>query len=86
DYRAKLDGRLPNDTLEILLDYPNLIAKLAEVDDFATKKVANWFTSVLLAEENTSLLNDDLPSKNQLEELVTMNDKNELSSTAAKEV
>ena len=86
DYRAKFNGHLPNDTLEILLDYPQLIAKLAEVDEFAIKKVANWFTSVLLAEENTSLLNDALPSKNQLEELVTMTDKNELSSTGAKEV
>lgn len=86
DYRAKFNGHLPNDTLEILLDYPQLIAKLAEVDEFAIKKVSNWFTSVLLAEENTSLLNDALPSKNQLEELVTMTDKNELSSTGAKEV
>ena len=86
DYRAKFNGHLPNDTLEILLDYPQLIAKLAEVDEFAIKKVANWFTAVLLAEENTSLLNDALPSKNQLEELVTMTDKNELSSTGAKEV
>lgn len=86
DYRAKFSGHLPTDTLEILLDYPKLIAKLAEVKESAIKKVSNWFTSVLLAEENTSLLNDELPSKNQLEELVLMTDKNELSSTGAKEV
>ena len=41
---------------------------------------------MLLAEENASLLNDELPTKEQLLELVEMNDKNELSSTATKEV
>lgn len=50
------------------------------------KKIANWFSSVLLAEENTSLLNDELPSDKQLIDLVSMTDKNELSSTGAKEV
>ena len=39
-----------------------------------------------MAEENTSLLNDELPNKAQLFDLVTMNAKNELSSTATKEV
>lgn len=50
------------------------------------KKVANLYSSVLLAEENTSLLNDELPSNKQLEDLVLMNEKNELSSTGMKEV
>lgn len=50
------------------------------------QKLANLFTSVLLAEENSSLLNDDLPSAQQLRELVAMNTKKELSSTATKEV
>lgn len=50
------------------------------------KKVANLFSSVLLAEENTSLLNDELPSAKQLADLVEMNEKNELSSTGMKEV
>ena len=53
---------------------------------FRSKKVANLFSSVLLAEENTSLLNDKLPTKEQLITLVEMNDNNELSSTATKEV
>ncbi len=50
------------------------------------KKVANLFSSVLLAEENTSLLNDELPTSEQLAELVAMSEKNELSSTGIKEV
>lgn len=48
--------------------------------------IANLFTSVLLAEENTSLLNDELPSTKQLLDLTKMNFKKELSSTATKEV
>lgn len=86
-YRAEFRELLPLDLLEVLLDYPSLMAKLAELDDpQAVKKVANWFSSVLLAEENTSLLNDELPSRQQLLDLVAMNDQKELSSTAAKEV
>lgn len=48
--------------------------------------IANLFISVLLAEENTSLLNDELPSTKQLLDLTKMNFKKELSSTATKEV
>ena len=76
-----------SDLTEILLDHQPLVAKLAELDDpQAIKLVANLFSSVLLAEENASLLNDELPSKTQLADLVTMRNQNELSSTAAKEV
>lgn len=50
------------------------------------QKLANLFTTVLLAEENASLLNDDLPSAEQLRDLATMNAQKELSSTATKEV
>lgn len=50
------------------------------------KKIANLFSSVLLAEENSSLLNDELPTSEQLNTLVEMNEKNELSSTGMKEV
>lgn len=86
-YREYFAEVLPKDLVEVLLDYPQLMQKLAELEDGqAIKKVANLFSSVLLAEENTSLLNDDLPSKNQLLDLVAMNAKNELSSTATKEV
>ncbi|MBR0431635.1 Asp-tRNA(Asn)/Glu-tRNA(Gln) amidotransferase subunit GatB [Candidatus Saccharibacteria bacterium] len=87
DYRKRFSGTIPNDTLEVLLDYPQLMTKLAELkDQKAVQKVANWFASVLLAEENASLLNDELPSANQLNDLVEMTEKNELSSTGAKEV
>lgn len=86
DYREKLSGIIPTDTLEILLDYQSLMVKLADLAPKTIPKVANLFASVLLAEENTSLLNDELPSKQQLEDLVAMLDASELSSTGAKEV
>ena len=86
DYREKLSGIIPTDTLEILLDYQPLMVKLADLAPKTIPKVANLFASVLLAEENTSLLNDELPSKQQLEDLVAMLDASELSSTGAKEV
>ncbi|MBQ7802694.1 Asp-tRNA(Asn)/Glu-tRNA(Gln) amidotransferase subunit GatB [Candidatus Saccharibacteria bacterium] len=90
DYRAKFRGTIPDDLIEILLDYPELSKKLAEVEEKSTKeiskKVANLFSSVLLAEENASLLNDRLPSAEVLIELSEMAEKGELSSTAMKEV
>ncbi len=86
-YRARFKEILGHDTVEILLDYRHLMEKLAELDDDkAAKKIANLFSSVLLAEENASLLNDELPSKEQLLDLVAMTEKSELSSTGAKEV
>lgn len=90
DYRAKFRGTVPDDLIEILLDYPQLSQRLAEVEDAAdktiVKRVANLFSSVLLAEENASLLNDSLPTAAQLVELCAMLEKNELSSTAGKTV
>lgn len=86
-YRQTFRDVLNNDTLETLLDYPQLMGKLAELENpAAVKKIANLFSSVLLAEENSSMLNDELPSQAQLLELVAMNDANELSSTGMKEV
>lgn len=86
-YRSQFNDILGSDTVEILLDYRPLIEKLAELENTkAVKKIANLFSSVLLAEENTSLLNDELPTKDQLLTLVEMNEKSELSSTGAKEV
>lgn len=87
EYCAKFNDILGSDIVEILLDYRPLMEKLAELDDNkAAKKIANLFSSVLLAEENASLLNDELPTKEQLLDLVAMNEKNELSSTGMKEV
>ena len=84
DYRAKFEKVLPADTLEVLLDYPPLMHKLAEVKDI--KRVANWFASVLLAEEKSYEMLNDLPSADQLNALSEMTSKQELSSTGAKEV
>ena len=86
-YRTELGKILGKDIIEVLLDYPPLVSKLAELkDDTAIKKIANLFSSVLLAEENASLLNDELPSVTQLSNLVEMNTNSELSSTGMKEV
>lgn len=101
-HRLWLRTFLPDDIVETLLDHQKLVEKLAGVDRAMTaehagkkassedqaklKKLANLFTSVLLAEENTSLLNDELPSDQQLIDLITMNEQKELSSTGTKEV
>lgn len=86
-YRQEFGQVIGHDQLETLLDYPTLMQKLAELgDNAAVKKIANLFSSVLLAEENASLLNDELPSRDQLLRLVAMLNDGELSSTGAKEV
>ncbi len=86
-YRKDMKDVIGAEQVEVLLDYQPLMQKLDELgDEKAVKKIANLFSSVLLAEENTSLLNDELPSKAQLLDLVKMNDQKELSSTATKEV
>ena len=84
DYRAKFKGKIPDDILEVLLDYQPLMEKLSEVKD--VKRIANWFSSVLLAEEKSYEMLNDLPSAKQLDELVEMTEKQELSSTGAKEI
>ena len=88
DYRKQFAKVIPADTLEVLLDYPELMIRLAEIDNQSQPidYVANLFASVLIAEENHSLLNDSLPTAAQLSELSEMKAKKELSSTAAKEV
>ncbi len=85
-YRDQFNRVIGAENVEILLDYRPLMEKLAELgDEAAVKKVANLFASVLLAEENASLLNDELPTREQLLKLVEMLG-NQLSSTGAKEV
>ena len=84
DYVEKFQGQIADDTLEILLDYVPLMKKLAKVKD--AKRVSNWFASVLLAEEKSAEYLNDLPSAKQLDDLSEMTEKNELSSTGAKEV
>lgn len=84
DYRAKFDGQIADDILEVLLDYVPLMKKLAEVKD--VKRISNWFASVLLAEEKSAEYLNNLPSALQLDDLAAMTENNELSSTGSKEV
>ena len=84
DYREKFSGKIPEDILEILLDYAPLMERLSEVKD--VKRVSNWFASVLLAEEKSAEYLNDLPTSKQLDDLSEMTEKGELSSTGAKEV
>ena len=84
DYKEKFTGKIADDTLEVLLDYPPLMKKLAEIED--AKRVSNWFASVLLAEEKSAEYLNDLPTAKQLDDLAEMTEKRELSSTGAKEV
>lgn len=86
NYREKFDGLIANDILEILLDYPELIRKIDEIEQKYVKNISNLFTSVLLAEEKSAEYLNDLPSVNQLNDLAKMNEKRELSSTGTKEV
>lgn len=86
DFRIKFKGVIPDDTLEVLLDYPDLMFKLGEIEDKNVKTIANLFASVLLAEEKSAEYLNDLPTSAQLNGLAEMNAKKELSSTATKEV
>ena len=86
DYRKKFNGVITDEILEVLLDYPSLMIKLNEIEDKHVKIISNLFTSVLLAEEKSAEYLNDLPDTRDLNELAEMNEKKELSSTAAKEV
>ena len=91
DYRAKFGEIIAHDTLEVLLDYPELMLKLNEISlqtGLAADVVliSNLFASVLLAEEKSAEYLNDLPSAADLAKLADMNTKKELSSTATKEV
>lgn len=86
DYREKFGGVIKEDILEILLDYPPLMARLNEIDEKYITLVSNLFASALLAEEKSAEYLNDLPTSNQLSELAEMNNEKELSSTATKEV
>ena len=89
DYRGKFSVlNLDDSAVEAIINYPVLAQRLAEVCENDVKlapRVANWFASVLLAEEN---LDKDftLATGAELTELSEMVEKKELSSTAAKEV
>ena len=86
DYRKKYAGKIAIEILEVLLDYPELMEKLNEIDNKYVVAIANLFTSVLLAEEKSAEYLNDLPDAKKLTDLAEMNEKKELSSTATKEV
>ena len=86
DYRDKFSNIIKPDILEILLDYPELMQKLDEIDDKYVIAISNLFASVLLAEEKSAEYLNDLPDATQLNDLAEMNKKKELSSTSTKEV
>ena len=86
DYRKRFGGMIASDVLEVLLDYPELMSKLAKLKESYVKNISNLFSSVLLAEEKSAEYLNDLPSAEDLNTLAEMNVKKELSSTATKEV
>ena len=86
DYRKKFGNVIKTEILEVLLDYPELMKKLDEINEKYAVAIANLFTSVLLAEEKSAEYLNDLPAAKQLNDLAEMNEKKELSSTATKEV
>ena len=86
DYREKFRGAVAEDTLEVLLDYPELMQVLGGVGAEHTKLISNLFASVLLAEEKSAEYLNDLPTTARLNELSQMNADGKLSSTATKEV
>lgn len=86
DYREKFRGAIKDDLLEILLDYPELMGKLNDIDEEHITLMVNLFTSVLLAEEKSAEYLNDMPAAKDLNELAEMNAGKELSSTATKEV
>lgn len=89
DYRqALIDLKLDDPELEAILNYRILAERLNDVakqNVSLAVRVAHWFSGVLLAEENLSK-DFELATAKELTELSRMVEKNELSSTAGKEV
>jgi aspartyl-tRNA(Asn)/glutamyl-tRNA(Gln) amidotransferase subunit B len=89
DYRKLFAVMDLNDSEVVsILNYPELAQKLAAVLEKGEKlavRVAHWFSGVLLAEENVGK-DFGLATVAELVELSEMVEKNELSSTAGKEV
>lgn len=86
DYRKKFNGIIKSEIIEVLLDYPELMKKLNEINEKYVVTISNLFSSVLLAEEKSAEYLNDLPAAKDLNELAEMNAAKELSSTTTKEV
>lgn len=89
DYRKMFsEMKLDGSEVAAILNYPLLAERLAGVlerDLALAVRVAHWFSGVLLAEENIGK-DFGLATVSELSELSEMVEKNELSSTAGKEV
>jgi len=89
DYRKLFAGmKLDESEVAAILNYPLLTERLAGVlkkNASLAVRVAHWFSGVLLAEENIDK-NFALATVAELSGLSEMVEKNELSSTAGKEV
>ena len=89
DYRSKFDIlNLDESEREAIINYPVLAKRLAEACDKninLSPRIAHWFSSTLLTEENQDK-DFSLATADELLELSEMVEKKELSSTAAKDV
>lgn len=89
DFREKFAVmKLQDSEREAILNHPKLAERCYNILDAGTEvavRVAHWFSGVLLAEENIDK-DFDLATAPELIELSEMVGKNELSSTAGKEV
>ena len=93
EYREVFGEFLSGDAIEVLLDHQVLCEKLLEVYEKSGRnseigvKLANIFASVLLAEENITLVQSErFPVGEKLLDLIQMNIEGKLSSTATKTV
>ena len=89
DYRSKFDIlNLDQSEREVIINHPVLAERLAQACDInisLSARIAHWFSSILLADENMDK-NFALATATELIELSEMVEKKELSSTGAKAV
>lgn len=87
-YRKKWQVlNLDKSVINSLLDNQKYAIEISEIQDNAgdsiTKRVAHWFASSVSGNEEDNI---DLPEKQDLIDLAQMSEKNEISSTSAKEL
>ena len=87
-YRKKWQVlNLDKSVINSLLDNQKYAIEISEIQDNAgdsiAKRVAHWFASAMSGNEED---NNDLPEKQDLIDLAQMSEKNEISSTSAKEL
>lgn len=87
-YRKKWQVlNLDKSVINSLLDNQKYAIEISEIQDNAgdsiAKRVAHWFASAVSGNEENNI---DLPEKQDLIDLAQMSEKNEISSTSAKEL